>query len=238
MSPDQSRSWGPVAASLAVPGLGQLVRGRHHGWTYVISEAFLITTYGVASAAGNRHRDLYRDLAFVIARGPFAPTIRDTTFEYFEQMGKFLESGPFDTDPGPLLVPPSDERSFNGSIWALAQRTFFPDPDRPPPRDSPAYQAAEAFYRARAIGPNFQWSWLGSEGEQRRFRSAIEASDRAFQRGTVVLGFVVANHLLSAIDALIATRSGGGALPIRLSLTDLWPSTGGAVRYFTVSTAF
>jgi hypothetical protein len=236
--PTRTAAWAPVAASVVLPGLGQLLQGREHGWTHLITETFLFATYGVATSAGTRHRDRYHDLAFAVARDPFSPTVRDTSFEYFEQMGKFLESGPFDTDPGPLLVPPPDERSFNGSIWALARRTFFQDPERPPPRDSPAYHAAEAFYRARAIGPNFQWSWDGAEFEQQLFRHSIEASDRAFQRGTVALGFIVANHLASAIDAFVAYRLRAAGLPIHVSAQDRRHPTGRPVTYFTLSVEF
>jgi hypothetical protein len=153
-----------------------------------------------------RERDYYRDLAFLVARSPFTPSVRDTAFQYFEQMADYLESGPFDTDPGPDLVPPTDPTTFNGSVWELARETFFVDPDQPPPPDSPQYQQALEFYRERAVGPGFQWSWRMVPADRTRYRSALRESDDAFRRGSVFLGFVVANHLVSAVDAFITGR--------------------------------
>ena len=116
-----------------------------------------------ARGTGRREREQFHDLAFAVARAAFSPTIRDTTFEYFAQMGKFVESGPFDADPGSGFAPATDESTFNGSIWALARRTFLSNPDSIPDPASPTYQRAIAFYGSRAVGPNFQWSWLGAE---------------------------------------------------------------------------
>jgi hypothetical protein len=127
-------------------------------------------------------------------------------FEYFEQMGRYVESGPFDTDPGSAIVPPTDEQSYNGQIWALARRTFFTDPDVTPPPDAPEYQRALAFYGSRAIGPNYQWSWRNAGLEQDLYRQAIRQSDQAFRQASQGLGLLLANHLLSAVDAAITER--------------------------------
>lgn len=193
-------------ASAAVPGAGQLLGGRDRGALYAVGEALLLTRFLAFQAEGRRERQRFRDLAFTVARGPFSPMARDTAFEYFEEMGKFIESGPFDVDPGPALVPPTDERTFNGSMWALARETFFADPDSVPPPDSEAYQRAIAFYRDRAVGPNFRWSWRNAGLEQDLFRQSIRQSDEAFRRATQQLGLMLANHLLSALDAFITHR--------------------------------
>ncbi len=199
-------AWVRPLASALIPGTGQLLAGRERGALYLVAEAFFLTRFLARAAEGRRERERYRELALVVARGPFAPVIADTAFEYYEQMAKFVESGPFDTDPGPLVQPPSDERTYNGQIWALARRTFFVDPDAAPPPDSPEYQRALAFYRDRAIGPNFEWSWRNAGLEQDLFRQTIRQSDEAFRQASQELGLLLANHVLSAVDAFISER--------------------------------
>ena len=54
--------------------------------------------------------------------------------------------------------------------------------------------------------PNFQWSWETDPNAMGEFGRGIVASDDAFRRGTVLLGFVLANHLVSAIDAHVTRR--------------------------------
>lgn len=195
----------PIASAL-VPGSGQLMAGHEHGAIYVVAEAFFAIRFFTERAEGRRERDRYIDLAFGVARAPFAPARRDTAFEYYEQMEKFIESGPLDTDPGPALVPPTDERTFNGSLWALARQTFFENPMAPPDPSSPEYQRALEFYMARAVGPNFQWSWRNAGLEQDLFRQSIRRSDEALRQARQQLGLLLANHLLSAVDAFVSTR--------------------------------
>lgn len=199
------RWWRPVA-SLAVPGLGQLAGGQRRGWVYLAVEAVLVYEFGSAVHRGHVDRTRYRRIAFDVARAPFGPSVIDTAFSYYESMSKFVESGPFDTDPGPDLVPPVDETTFNGRIWGLARRTFFSDPNQPPPPDSPAWQRAITFYRSRAAGPGFEWSWAGAPDALADYRRTLESSDDAFQRATIFAGVVAANHLLSALDAWVSER--------------------------------
>lgn len=199
-------AWVPPVASALVPGSGQLFNSQHRGVIYVAVEVFLVARFLSLQSEGRHESNQFRELAFTIARSPFTPAIRDTVFEYFEQMEKFIESGPFDMDPGSALVPPTDERTFNGSVWALARETFFANPDSLPSPDSEEYQRALEFYRERAVGPNFQWSWRNAGLEQDLFRQSIRESDEAFRGATRQLGLLLANHLLSALDAFITQR--------------------------------
>lgn len=202
--------WLPPVASAIVPGSGQLLRGQGRGAAYLAVEGLLLVRFFSFQSDGRRESDRYRDLAFSVARAPFGPTVRDTVFEYFEQMGKYVESGPFDTDPGPGLVPPTDARTYNGAIWELARSTFFTDPDAEPDVDSEEYQRALEFYRSRAIGPGFLWSWRNAGLEQDLYRQSIRLSDDGFRRATQQLGLLLANHLISAVDAFVTGRLGGG----------------------------
>jgi hypothetical protein len=198
--------WVRPLASLLVPGTGQLLGGRARGAVYLVVEALLITRTLALSSEGQREQERYRELAFEVARGQFQPIEQDTVFEYYEQMGRYVESGPFDADPGPGFAPPTDLRTYNGQIWDLARTTFFPDPDNEPPPGSPEYERALAFYQSRAIGPNFQWSWRNAGLEQDLYRQTIAASDEAFREATTMLGLLLANHLLSAVDAFVSER--------------------------------
>lgn len=208
-----------VVASAVIPGSGQLLTGRERGAVYLIAEAALMGLFVQYQTEGRHERSRYRDLAFEVARGQFAPARRDTTFEYFEQMEKYVESGPFDTDPGDPLVPPTDVRSYNGAIWRLARETFFTNPDSMPATDSEEYLRAIAFYSTRAIGPGFQWSWRNAGLEQDLFRQSIHRSDDAFRRATQQLGLLLANHVLSAVDAFLSRRLGGSSGQIEVNST-------------------
>lgn len=209
---DSSRAtWVRPAASLVLPGTGQLMGGSERAALYLVAETFLLIRYISLNHDGSLAATQYRDLAFSVARGAFAPQSRDTVFEYYETMGKYIESGPFDTDSGPGLTPPWDERTFNGRIWLLARQTFFQNPDSIPDPGSATYGEALDFYRRRAVGPNFRWSWRGAALEQDLFRNTIRSSDEAFRDARGELGLLLANHLLSAIDALVSSRLGARA---------------------------
>jgi hypothetical protein len=207
-------TWLPPLASLLLPGSGQLLQGHTRGAAYLALEGFLLLRFVTFYREGQREGDQYRELAFSVARAPFEPSVRDTVFEYYEKMGKFVDSGPYDADPGSAFVPPDDPDSYNGSIWNLAKETYFPDPDDPPEPGSVQYQRALAFYEARAVGPNFLWSWRNAGLEQDLFRRSIQQSDEGFRRATQQLGLVLANHLISAIDAFITGRLAEAGAPV------------------------
>lgn len=225
--------WLRPLSSAAIPGLGQLLGERDRGAVYLITEAFLLSRFVAEQREGQREAQRYKDLAFKVARQAFNPTTRDTAFGYFEEMAKFIESGPFDTDPGPALVPPWDERTYNGWVWKLARETFFPKPDSLPDPGSLEYQRALEFYRRRAVGPGFLWSWRQAALEHDLFKVTIRASDRAFRNATQYLGLTLANHLLSMVDAFVSERLGleGQRIGIGTSLTSF---PGSVERQFTI----
>jgi hypothetical protein len=150
--------------------------------------------------------DRFRALAYDVARRAFTPARRDTVFEYYEQMERFTESGRYDADAGPAFLPEPDARTYNGSVWLLARRTFWADPDVPPDPMSLQYLNAVKFYQARAVGPAFIWSWRDHSLEHGVFRETIRKSDDGFRRAQNQLGVLLANHVVSAVDALISSR--------------------------------
>jgi hypothetical protein len=204
---DSSRSaWVWPTASFVLPGTGQLLGGSERGALYLVAEVFLVARFLSLEHDAHQEARQYRDLAFSVARSAFAPQSRDTVWGYYEAMGEYIESGRFSQSSGPDVVPPEDFRTFNGHIWQLARQTFFANPDSVPDPASSAYQAAMSFYRRRAVGPNFQWSWRGAAIEQDLYRQAIHSSDEAFREARTQLGLLLANHVLSAIDAVVTNR--------------------------------
>jgi hypothetical protein len=225
---ERARLWLPPVASLVLPGSGQLLIGRDRGMVYLAAEAFVLSRFLQLRHDAHRGADRYRTLAYDVARRGFAATRRDTVFEYYETMEKFTASGEFDSDPGPGLAPEDDPTTFNGSMWLLARRTFWSDPNTPPPPTSPEYQLALQFYRNHAVGPDFRWSWRDAPLEQQEFRATIRSSDIAYRRAQNQLGLLLANHLVSAIDALISSRLSAG-LRRPTTLHTLWYGQRGAL---------
>jgi hypothetical protein len=208
----RARLWLPPVASLVVPGTGQLLTGRDRGMVYLAGEAYILSRFLRLTHDGRRGADRYRDLAFAVARRGFTSSRRDTVFEYYEVMERFEASGEFNRNPDPTgrIIPESDPATFNGSIWLLARRTYWPDPNNPPPPGSGPDFAALTFYKNHAVGPDFRWSWRDASFEQQEYRATIRSSDDAFRSAQNQLGLLLANHLVSAVDALISSRLSAG----------------------------
>jgi hypothetical protein len=193
-------------ASLLLPGSGQLMAHQDRGAVYLAAEAYLLSRFFQLDHEAVTEAHQFHNLAFDVARQSFGPTQRDTIFEYYEQMERFIESGAYDAGPGPAFVPESDSSTYNGSVWLLARRTFWADPNVPPDPTSPQYLRALQFYQARAIGPNFLYSWRNHSLEHEVFKDFIRRSDNAFRNAQTQVGLLLANHVLSAVDALISAR--------------------------------
>ena len=193
-------------ASLLVPGAGQLLARQDRGAVYLAAEVYLVSRFLQLDREAGREAKRFQALAYDVARRSFAPTRRDTIFEYYEQMERFAESGRYDADPGAAFAPETDPRTYNGSVWLLARRTFWEDPNVAPDPTSPAYWRALQFYQARAVGPEFLWTWRDHTLEHEVFRESIRHSDNAFRRAQNQVGLLLANHVVSAVDALISAR--------------------------------
>jgi hypothetical protein len=193
-------------ASLLLPGTGQLLAHQDRGAVYLAAEVYLVSRYLQLDHEATQEAKRFQNLAFEVARRSFMPTRRDTVFEYYEQMERFVESGAYDADPGAAFAPEPNPQTYNGSVWLLARRTYWTDPNVPPDPTSWQYRAALDFYTARAVGPNFQWSWREHSLEHQVFRDFIRRSDNAFRRAQNQIGLLLANHIVSAVDAIISAR--------------------------------
>lgn len=199
--------WWAPAASAALPGAGQAQLGQDRFVGYLAIEGFLWLRYLTDRREGIRQRNAYRDLALDVSRAPFGGTKPTGDFEYYERMEHWIASGVFDSDPAsPGLDPETDTTTFNGAMWLLARRTYWTRPDTPPPVGSPAYVAALSFYEQAAVRPAFEWSWRGARLEQDIYRRHIKESNDAFRHAISDVGIVIANHVLSTVDAYISLR--------------------------------
>jgi len=218
-------------ASLILPGAGQLMGHQDRGAVYIAAEVYLLSRYLQLDHEAKVEARRFQNLAFDVARQGYAPTRKDTIFEYYEQMERFPESGGYDADPGPAFVPEADPATYNGSVWLLARRTFWEDPNVPPDPTSPQYWRALQFYQARAVGPNFLWSWRNHSLEHEVFRDYIKRSDNAFRRAQNQVGLLLANHVISAVDALISARMSAAAGRAAHMQTTIGPGPGARVQF-------
>jgi hypothetical protein len=212
--PLHRRPWIRPLASLLVPGAGQVLARQPRGVVYLATEVWLVARAVALTRDSRAERRHYRDLAYGVARRRFGVVRPEGPFSYYEEMGKYVESGPYDLDAGPDLVPETDTTTYNGAVWRLARETYFENPDSTPSPGSAPFLAAMRFYSGRAVTEPYRWSWRDARLEQDAYRASIRASDAAYQAATNYLGAVLLNHLLSAVDALVAVRLGrNGVLP-------------------------
>ena len=196
-----------VVASSLLPGAGQWLQGQRRWVPYLALEVWSWLRYREHRSDASALAARYRDVAWKVARRVSIGARRDTTFEYYEAMADedFSSSGAFDasaTEEG--LQPERQRGTFNGELWDLASRLYFGGEDYGP--GTPQYEAALAYYRARAIPDAYAWAWGANLLERKVFQDLIHESDEAYRNGTRVLGLIVANHIASGIDALISSR--------------------------------
>lgn len=218
--------WAPIASAI-VPGAGQAAMGQDRWIAFVAFEGAALLRYSADRQEGERERRTYRRLANQVARALYSTgTPPSGAFEYYEAMERWVESGVYDAEPGGELDPESDLTTFNGSIWLLARQTYWTRPDSTPDVGSEAYRQALEFYDRRAVRPAYRWSWRNAQLEQDLYRRAIDRSNAAFRRSAEDLAAVLANHVLSTVDAYVTVRlrrRGGAAGEVReLSVTVPW----------------
>lgn len=205
-SDSSAPSYWTVLASAAVPGSGQALLSQRRFVAYLAFEAIAWTRYDHERRQFRAARARYRRLAADIARTPFSATRPDGDFSYYESMLDFSASGVYDVSADEPFDPEVDETTFNGAIWLLARQTYWASPTDAPGRDSPEWARAERFYRQRAVRPDFRWSWRGADAAYARFRQGIRESNNASRDAVNLLGLMLANHVLSTVDAFVTVR--------------------------------
>ena len=197
--------------SALVPGLGQRKQGKGRWLAYMLVEGAAWVVFGREQWSAADERGQYRDLAWDVARSFDGPRV-DGDFPYYETMEKFVTSGAFDTDPSaPGIQPEMDPSTFNGQEWFLATQIHFPPGTNPLPGD-PEYDAALAAYQTRAYDERFAWSWAGQAAALTDYEDLIDSSDGSFRRASQFLGVIIANHVLSGVDAFVTARIQGSGM--------------------------
>jgi hypothetical protein len=214
--------WAPVLSGV-VPGVGQFAMGQQRSVGYLVAEGYLILQQVRARRDANRDRDAYRALAFEVARKPFGGERPRGSWDYYESMEKYLESGAYDRLPGGALDPETDETTYNGARWLLARQTYWVNPAVAPAVGSQEYQRALAFYQSRAVQAAFQWSWRDAQLERDVYAQTIASANRSGQRAVNYVGLIGANHLVSLIDAYVnvRVRRFGGAGVVGVSMESI-----------------
>jgi len=168
-------------------------------------EGFLLLQYGKDLREGRRNEREYRDIARTIARRGFAASPPDTIWQYYEKVSEYIESGAFSMAPIGPTVPETDPSTYNGYQWLLARREFCIDAP-PGAQCTPQYDRALALYESRAVRQAYRWSWTNAQLERDLYKRTIARTNDAYRRATLDLSAVIANHLLSAIDAFVVVR--------------------------------
>lgn len=210
---------GVFLASALLPGAGQYSLGAGRWVAYLGVELWGWLTYLDARSEGAALGAEYRDLAWAVARRISVGERADREFDYYEAMSSYGESGSFDAEPARAgLQPEEDESTFNGTVWALARAIYYPAGADSVPPSAQQHEAALAYYERRAIEPAYAWSWGANQLEHEHFRTLIRRSDEAARAATTILGVILVNHVVSAVDALIAARlrEAGQEPPLRL----------------------
>jgi hypothetical protein len=213
--------WSAPVASMILPGLGQVRLGKDRFVGYVAAEAFLLLQYAKNTREGDDNTREYRAIARDIARRNFPGTHPDTVWQYYEKVGKFLESGSYSLAVVGPTIPEIDPATYNGEQWVLARQTFGIPLDLSNPSGNPNYAEALAYYESRAIPQAYGWSWRNAQLEKDIYTRTIGRSNDAYRRATTDLVAVIANHLLSAVDAFASVRliqAAGGEMHVSVSI--------------------
>jgi hypothetical protein len=222
----ERRRWAPVA-SLILPGTGQALLHQDRFVAYLALEAWGLLEFANQRQEARRQQEDYRALAREVARSLFGGARPVGAWAYYESMEHYLESGVFDRLPGGDVDPETDESTYNGAMWLLARTTYWVDPTTPPSTASSEYRLAMNFYLDRAVRAEYRWSWRNAQLQQDLYVRAIRRANRSFKGARAALGALLANHLLSSVDAFVTLRIEGldgaagsgiavrGSIPIR-----------------------
>ena len=198
--------------SAVVPGAGQYVLGQNRFVVYAAVEALVWWQYGKHAREQVQQERAFKDIARQVARAHFSTAAPDGPWSYYEAMRDWTESGAYSTaDSGPV-APEGDTTTYNGHLWQLALKTHATVSD------------AMVQYERDAIKPDFQWSWRNAQFQRDVFAQLTNKRNDAFRAAQQDLMMIVANHLISMVDAFATFRlqvrpdsRGGGSLGASLS---------------------
>lgn len=223
-----ARPGAALLASAVLPGTGQFMQGNDRWVPYLAIELWSWISFFKRRSDAHDLAAGYRDLAWSVARRVSIGERRDTIFEYYEEMTHYASSGTFDSDPEAIGIQPEfDARTFNGDLWALSRGLYWGGQTYLP--GTSPYNQALNYYLDHAIPATFTWAWGDSFLEQQSFRELIRRSDDAYRTSTQFLGLLLANHIVSAVDALVIGRLRGARGESRLRVGSGFEPTAGRV---------
>lgn len=186
--------YAPIASAI-VPGAGQFMFRHDRFVAYAAVEVLSWWKYIKDSQEQNRQEAFFKELARGAARSHFSTSLPDGGWSYYELMRDWKESGRYSqTDNGPV-VPETNDSTFNGTRWRLAQATHINDP-----------AGALAEYERLAIKPEFRWSWTNAGIQYDIFKRTTENRNDAAHAAVTDLSVIAANHVLSMVDAFVTFR--------------------------------
>jgi hypothetical protein len=213
-------TWSAPLASLVIPGVGQARLKQGRAIAYFAAETFLLLQYRKDLNEGRRNERDYRDIARTIARRGFVASPPDTVWQYYEKLSEYVESGAFSMVPNGPTVPETDPQTYNGYQWKLA-REQYGVAENGLDVGTLQYGRALALYESRAMRQPYRWSWRNAQLEKDIYVRAISRTNDAYRRATLDLSALIANHLLSAVDAFARVRlssDAGGAMRVSASI--------------------
>ena len=163
-------------SSLVVPGSGQLYVGAKRGYLFLAADIALLVGYFITHSDAENTRDDYRNL------------VRDHvifdgpgTFETWDPIEDFEHATLYDNWRNVYTVDPvnNDEPLSRTGPWYWDDRRAFKDEDRKGDSDSPSREEA--------------------------LRLRYEANDK-FELARTLLGGVILNHAISAVEARIVAK--------------------------------
>jgi hypothetical protein len=184
--------------------------GQNRWLAYLALEGYAILEYLDQRNEQTRERNRFESLAAGVARSIYPGNLPVGSWAYYESMEHYIESGVYDLNPGGTFTPEVDVTTYNGASWLLARQTYWSDPNVQPDPSSAEYRKAFAFYTARAVQPQFRWSWRNAQLEQDVYIQTIHRANQAARDARLELGILLANHLLSMVDAYVTMRVHGG----------------------------
>lgn len=218
---DRLPLWAAPIASAVVPGLGQMRLHHDRFVGYMATEAYLILQHLKSIRERDSNADAYKEIARSSARRTFVltpgSTPPDSVWRYYESMRNYLESGFFTLSPTGAIVPETDTSTFNGHQWLVARLQYGIGLNDPGASSSPTYPNALAYYESNAVKQQFRWSWRNAQLEWDVYKRTTEMANDAQRQATNDLIALIANHILSSIDAFASVRLLQAAGGVRIS---------------------
>lgn len=224
--------WTPLASAV-LPGSGQAVMRQTRAAGYAALELYTWLQFAESRRDARRARAEYRRIARDIARQPCTAPCPDGDWDYYERLENpdYVGSGRYDVVPGGAVDPETADSTYNGFVWRLARELYFGGRESVPTTD-PAYQRALGYYQQRAYGDAYLWSWRDRQQPLGEYRLTVARQNSADRSATNALSVLVANRVLSLVDAFVtirARRAGPGG-PTEFSATVPWERVPGLAR--------